>query len=133
MSFDDRGVEAVVTLLRAAAHLRQQLGSAALDTVALAVLCQRGPLAVAELADLLGVPASTLTSVLDRLERAGLAVRQVRPEDRRSFLLLLTAEGRRRCADAVRAVAEVGAGLLDDPDAARLHRLLAPDAPPDLD
>lgn len=44
---------------------------------------------------------TTLTSVLDRLERRGYVTRELDPADRRSFLVSLTAAGR-PIADAVR-------------------------------
>ena len=47
---------------------------------------------------------TTLTSVLDRLVRAGYVTRELDPADRRSFLVSLTADGR-RTADAARAAA----------------------------
>jgi DNA-binding MarR family transcriptional regulator len=54
---------------------------------------------------------STLTGILDRLEERGLVRRRLRPEDRRSFAVELTARGRaiaartaRRLTDLERAV-----------------------------
>jgi DNA-binding MarR family transcriptional regulator len=55
---------------------------------------------------------STLTSYLDRLERAGLIRRALRPEDRRSFLVSLTAAGRAAAAKVHRLLAGLeGAAL----------------------
>jgi MarR family transcriptional regulator, organic hydroperoxide resistance regulator len=48
---------------------------------------------VAELQAATGQRASTLTGVLDRLERRGLIERQLNPRDRRSFTLQLTDAG----------------------------------------
>jgi MarR family transcriptional regulator, organic hydroperoxide resistance regulator len=58
---------------------------------------------VAELQQAFGIHPSTLTGVLDRLEKRGLARRQLNPHDRRSFLVVLTPAGR-RSAEAVRRV-----------------------------
>jgi MarR family transcriptional regulator, organic hydroperoxide resistance regulator len=58
---------------------------------------------VAELQQAFGIHPSTLTGVLDRLEKRGLARRQLNPQDRRSFLVVLTPAGR-RSAEAVRRV-----------------------------
>ena len=56
---------------------------------------------VAELQAATGQRASTLTGVLDRLERRGLVERQLNPRDRRSFTVGLTATGA-EAADRVR-------------------------------
>lgn len=49
-----------------------------------------------------GRTPSTTTAVVDRLERAGLATRHPNPEDRRSYLIVLTPRGRQ----VAKAVAE---------------------------
>jgi DNA-binding MarR family transcriptional regulator len=46
-----------------------------------------------------------MTGVLDRLERRGLARREVNPDDRRSFLIILTPAGIKASAE-VRAVVD---------------------------
>ena len=48
---------------------------------------------VGELLRITGHKRSTMTSVLDRLEKDGLVRRQPNPEDRRSFLVAVTPEG----------------------------------------
>ena len=50
---------------------------------------------------------TTLTSVLDRLERRGYLTRDLDPADRRSFLVSLTADGRRAAAAARAATADL--------------------------
>ena len=47
-----------------------------------------------EIREVLGMPNSTLTSVIDRLEKRGLLRRTVTARDRRSYRLELTAGGR---------------------------------------
>lgn len=42
-----------------------------------------------------GRTPSTITAVVDRLEAAGLVVRAPNPEDRRSYLIVLTPRGKR--------------------------------------
>lgn len=62
---------------------------------------------VAELQRATGQRASTLTGILDRLERRGLIERALNPNDRRSFTVGLTdpgAEAAARVTDAVRAM-----------------------------
>jgi DNA-binding MarR family transcriptional regulator len=52
-----------------------------------------GPCPVSELSRVFGLKPSTLTGTLDRLEVARLLVREPNAEDRRSFLVRVTAEG----------------------------------------
>ncbi len=61
---------------------------------ALAILASRQPYSIGELAAATATKPTTLTSVLDRLARRGLVVRQLDPADRRSFLVTLTPAGR---------------------------------------
>ena len=58
-----------------------------------------GPCSASELVRVFGYEASTLTGILDRLERAGLAVREPNAEDRRSILVRVTSEGARIATD----------------------------------
>ncbi|HYH81426.1 MAG TPA: MarR family transcriptional regulator [Longimicrobium sp.] len=51
------------------------------------------PAPVGELVRVFGMKQSTLTSMLDRLERAGLVRREVNPGDRRSFLVHVSDAG----------------------------------------
>ena len=48
-----------------------------------------------ELAELIGVTTGTLTITVDKLEKKGLVKRIPNPDDRRSFLITLTKEGRK--------------------------------------
>jgi DNA-binding MarR family transcriptional regulator len=52
-----------------------------------------GPAPVGELVRVFGIKQSTLTSMLDRLEQAGLVRRELNPDDRRSFLVHLSDAG----------------------------------------
>jgi MarR family transcriptional regulator, organic hydroperoxide resistance regulator len=69
---------------------------------ALAALENDSGRTVADLQQATGQRASTLTGVLDRLERRGLVERRLNPRDRRSFTVHLTDEGE-RAAERVRA------------------------------
>jgi len=60
---------------------------------ALAQLEPGTPRTVAELQAATGQRASTLTGVLDRLERRGFVGRELNPRDRRSFTITLTDSG----------------------------------------
>lgn len=57
-------------------------------------LASYGPASVGEIRRVFGLKASTLTSMLDRLEDRGLLERTLNPEDRRSFLVDLLPKGR---------------------------------------
>ena len=51
------------------------------------------PAPIGELVRVFGIKQSTFTSMLDRLEKAGLIRREVNPDDRRSFLIHITGAG----------------------------------------
>src|SRR3954449_10977795 len=53
------------------------------------------PCPIAEVVTVFGLRGSTATAVLDRMEERGLITRTPNPDDRRSFLLSLTPEGKR--------------------------------------
>jgi len=102
-------VTGVIAQLEAATHrvvdhLSAELRALGLtpgEVNALAHLRGEQPLSVAELQGVTGQRPSTLTGVIDRLERRGLARRAVNTRDRRSFVLELTPEGE-RAAEHVR-------------------------------
>ena len=87
------------------------------EALVLAILRDRGPTSVGELVQLLGHRPSTLTTILDRLSDRRLIVRQVRPDDRRSFLVLLTERGQEEALRSERAVARAEQAVLDSLDA----------------
>ena len=74
---------------------------------ALAVLGPDSAGTVADLQSATGQRASTLTGVLDRLERRGLVERRLNPRDRRSFTIALTDEGARAAQRVTAAFAAV--------------------------
>ncbi len=61
----------------------------------LTYLRKYAPAPVGELVRVFGIKQSTLTSMLDRLEQAGLLRREQNPGDRRSFLIHVTPAGRK--------------------------------------
>ncbi len=77
-----------------------------------------GPVRMREVATLLGMDRTTVTSALKTLEKRELVTTQADPGDRRGRLLALTDAGRDRLAEAlpiwIEAHREVE-GLLDDP------------------
>lgn len=67
---------------------------------------------VRELAEDTGTRATTLTGVLDRLERRGYLTRELDPADRRSFRLILTAPGRAAARKVRAAVTDLEVAAL---------------------
>ncbi|MFN2202645.1 MAG: MarR family transcriptional regulator [Caldilineaceae bacterium] len=64
------------------------------ELMVLAELSEHGPMPVKDIVSrLVGVSPSTLTRILDRLEKGGLIKRALNPEDRRSFRVSLTDHG----------------------------------------
>jgi DNA-binding MarR family transcriptional regulator len=98
-----RATHATLTALQARLAALDLTGS---EINALAILASGQPRSIGELAAATATRPTTLTSVLDRLVRRGLVVRQLDPADRRSFLVSLTQSGQ---PVAGRARAEMGA------------------------
>jgi len=77
-----------------------------------------GPVQVGELMRVFGMKQSTLTSMLDRLERAGLVFRELNPDDRRSLLVNAHEEGGELAEKLNRVLtaleAEIRARISDD-------------------
>ena len=88
----ERTVHRVLDLL---AKELKDLGLTQGEVNALAQLDPRRGRTVAELQAATGQRASTLTGIVDRLERRGLVTRGLNSRDRRSFRLTLTPEGRK--------------------------------------
>ena len=88
----------------------------------LACFADADALPVRELVRSTGQRPSTLTGVLDRLERRGLLERAQRPGDRRALQVELTAEGKRARAAVAQAFADVERRL---PRRRELRTLLA--------
>ena len=61
----------------------------------LTYLVPYGPCPVSELVRVFGSKHSTMTSLLDRLEKRGFVERNDNPEDKRSYLIALTPKGRK--------------------------------------
>lgn len=91
-----------------------------LDLVAL--LSLSGPTSVKSLVADLGLPRSTMTAIVDRLEERGLVIRRPNPNDRRSIILEATnkaGEAFARYNDSVSGfIAQLGRSLSPDEQAA---------------
>ena len=98
-------------------HLAAELSDLGLRQAEVNVLAQLRPgvpRSVGELVAATGQRPSTLTGVLDRLERRRLVRRRVNPADRRSFTIELTAPGERAAARVHEAFAALDDGVLAD-------------------
>lgn len=104
-----RAGQAVTSLLDQA-----ELDVTPAEGLVLAWLDDAGPSDVKTLRRVLGLRRSTITSVLDRLHDRKLVVRQVRTDDRRSFLVLLTESGRTAAGRASDVLRELDDRLLSD-------------------
>jgi DNA-binding MarR family transcriptional regulator len=89
-----------------AAYLSHELADLGVGQAEAHVLVRlaQGATSPNELHRLFGHKRSTLTSVLDRLESRGYSRREIHPEDRRSFLISLTEDGKTAAATAAGAV-----------------------------
>ncbi|HEX2703105.1 MAG TPA: MarR family transcriptional regulator [Solirubrobacteraceae bacterium] len=76
-------------------HAASELGITQAEAHVLAQLTRRGPTAIGTLHRDFGRKRSTLTNILDRLEQRSLVRRELNSDDRRSFVVHLTACGAR--------------------------------------
>jgi MarR family transcriptional regulator, organic hydroperoxide resistance regulator len=81
---------------------------------ALANLADGSGRTVSELAAATGRRPTTLTSILDRLERRGHITRGARAGDRRSVMIELTASGRRAATTIRQTLTEIESNALGD-------------------
>jgi DNA-binding MarR family transcriptional regulator len=99
--------QATHVTLHALASRLEHLQLTASEQNVLAALDDGQARAVGQLAAATGTRPTTLTSVLDRLERRQLLVRALDPADRRSFLIAATAAGRTAAGEVLAAMTEV--------------------------
>ena len=64
------------------------------------LLAQKDLRPMNELSRILDIDNSAITRLVDRLEKSGLAARQLNPSDRRQYLIGITEEGRKQSAKA---------------------------------
>jgi DNA-binding MarR family transcriptional regulator len=69
-------------------------GISTIEISILSIMERKPDVILKDIGDRLGIPGSTLTSAIDRLEKRGLLKRVISERDRRSFGLSLTAEGK---------------------------------------
>jgi DNA-binding MarR family transcriptional regulator len=67
------------------------------------LLADQGPLSQQAIGELLSIDRTTMVEIVDELERAGIAQRVRNPNDRRSYLVTLTSQGRTKQKRAAKA------------------------------
>ena len=98
------------------------------EALVLLSFSSRGSLPLGKMGERLQVHPTSVTSIVRRLEADGLILRVPHPEDGRTVLATITAEGRRLTEEATRDLVEAdfGLGSLDDEELASLSALLSP-------
>jgi len=121
-AFTDQEIAAVRDLLHrtwfaiqaAHAQLGADVYSLQLGDLRVLKLIEEHPDAIMrDIRDALGVPHSTLTGVIDRLERNGLVRRTLSDRDRRSYGLVLTEDGERLQREHEQADHELAVHVLE--------------------
>lgn len=88
--------ELVVALQKTSEELwdGQLEGVSTVEISILSIVEKRPDVILKEIIEILGIPGSTLTNAINRLEKRGLLRRTISPRDRRSYGLELTDKGR---------------------------------------
>jgi DNA-binding MarR family transcriptional regulator len=90
----------------------------------LSTLVESGPQTQIELATATATDRTAMVYLLDELEGRGLVERMPNPNDRRSYLIHLTAQGRKTQRKAAAELAKQADTLLTPLDAAERHQLI---------
>lgn len=98
------------------------------EALVLLVFSRAGSLPLGKMGERLQVHPTSVTSIVDRLEAAGLVVRRKHPEDGRAVLAEITPAGREvvEAATADLVEADFGLGSLGAPELRQLSALLRP-------
>lgn len=113
------------------AHANEVLAGVDLKARSYAVLslaCSDSKPTQRELAEFLSLDASQIVALVDGLQDRGLIMREPDPNDRRSNVIVSTADGRALCAQASKLVAQAEAkslGALTDAERNQLRELLS--------
>jgi DNA-binding MarR family transcriptional regulator len=102
-----------------------ELGLTPAEVNALANLSDGSPRTVSALGRLVGAAPTTLTSVLDRLERRGHVTRDRHPSDRRAVVVELTPDGLRAARTIQQAIGRLERRALAGLDAEAISGLRA--------
>jgi DNA-binding MarR family transcriptional regulator len=98
------------------------------EALVLLTFSSRGSLPLGKMGERLQVHPTSVTSIIDRLEGAGLVARSRHPDDGRAVLAEITDEGRALVEQATEdlVAAEFGLGALDESALRELSELLRP-------
>ena len=98
------------------------------EALVLLTFSSRGSLPLGKMGERLQVHPTSVTSIVGRLEAAGLVVRRAHPQDGRAVLAEITPAGRElvEAATATLVGADFGLGALDDAQLRQLSELLRP-------
>src|SRR5262245_16214202 len=98
------------------------------EALVLLVFSSRGSLPMGKMGERLQVHPTSITSIINRLEAAGLVARRPHPDDRRAVLAEVTEEGRRlvEVATADLVHADFGLGALSENQLKSISKLLRP-------
>jgi DNA-binding MarR family transcriptional regulator len=98
------------------------------EALVLLVFSSRGSLPLGKMGERLQVHPTSVTSIVRRLETAGLVTRRAHPDDGRAVLAEITEAGRELVERATQDLvdADFALGSLTDADLARLSELLRP-------
>jgi DNA-binding MarR family transcriptional regulator len=98
------------------------------EALVLLTFSSRGSLPLGKMGERLQVHPTSITSIIDRLERAGLVVRRRHPDDGRAVLAEITDSGRSlvELATADLLAADFGLEALDERRLGQLSQLLRP-------
>jgi DNA-binding MarR family transcriptional regulator len=91
---------------------------------ALSVIADEGPLSQQLLGERMMVDRTTMVTVIDELEQAGMVTRQRNPKDRRAYALEATAAGRKWCSAAAAKLVAAQDELLAPLDARERAELM---------
>jgi DNA-binding MarR family transcriptional regulator len=92
----------------------ERLGIGSADLECLDLIALSGPISAGAIADAIGLTSGAITGVVDRLERAGLARRERRLEDRRKVIVRLTPAVERRVVPLFRPMEKAAMSALAD-------------------
>jgi MarR family transcriptional regulator, organic hydroperoxide resistance regulator len=105
----------------------EQYGLTGSQLLVLKMLEPRGHVSLSALSEEIRAKNSTVTGIVDRMERDGLVVRRRSGDDRRVVLIELTAKGRKLATDAKADPKHMFRALLEElpsKDAAELERII---------